>query len=360
MYTALDMSDWSELADRVIDGYEISPREALEIVEAAADEQQAVLDAAFQIRSHHHGRDVRIHVLQNAKSGVCPEDCSFCSQSMKFDTEVEQYGMQRIEELVEGAREAYEKGAVTYCMVTATRGPVPDEIEIICEAASQIKEEFDLDLCASLGLLKEGQAEKLAEAGVDRYNHNLETSSKHFEKVVSTHEWSDRVDTVKQAKAAGMEACCGGIIGMGEQRDDWVDLALALREIGVESVPLNFLNARPGTPMEDVDSVRPQDALKALAMFRFVHPEADVRMAGGREVVLDKMQPLALYAANSFFTEGYLTTPGQGESSDYKMITQAGFEPVVVDEGQRSEAGDPEAESSSKGCCSKRASGAAE
>jgi Biotin synthase and related enzymes len=151
--------------------------------------------------------------------------------------------------------------------------------------------------------------------------------------VVTTHEWSDRVETVEQAKAAGMEACCGGIIGLGEARADWVDLALALREIGVESVPVNFLNPRSGTPLEDVDTVRPQDCLKALAMFRLVHPEADIRMAGGREVVLDQMQPLALYAANSFFTDGYLTTGGQGESKDYRMIQQAGFEPVIVEDG---------------------------
>lgn len=359
------MSNWSGLADEILDGHEIGRDEAYEVVQAPDDELLAVLQAAFEVRSEYHGRKVRIHVLQNAKSGVCPEDCSFCSQSMKFDSPVEQYGMQRVEELVEGAREAYEKGGATYCIVTATRGPVPDEIEAVCEATRRIKEEFPMDVCASLGLLKEGQAERLAEAGVDRYNHNLETSEEHFSNVVTTHEWTDRVETVERAKRAGMEACCGGILGLEEEKRDWVDLAFALREIGVESVPINFLNAREGTPLEDADSVRAQDALKALAMFRFVHPEADVRMAGGREVILDQMQPLALYAANSFFTDGYLTTPGQGESKDYRMIKQAGFEPVVVGDGPQQpvdgETGAAEVAPARGACCGNNsAEGAAE
>lgn len=335
------MKDWNALADRVLDGQTISREEALDIVNAPDDELLAILHAAFKVRSRYHGRKVRVHVLQNAKSGVCPEDCKFCSQSIKYNTDVEQYKMQEIDELVEGAKQAYEKGAVTYCMVTATRGPNNREIDTICEATRRIKEKYPVNICASLGILKEGQAETLREAGVDRYNHNLETSCNNFANVVSSHTFQDRLNTVKMAKDAGMEACCGGIIGMGESKEDWVDLAMTLREIRVESVPLNFLNPRPGTPLGDevpkneetgeMEHVRPQDCLKALAMFRFIHPDVDVRVAGGREVVLDHMQPLSLYAANSLFTEGYLTTGGQGNSKDYDMITQAGFEPEVVE-----------------------------
>jgi biotin synthase len=331
------MMDWNALADRVLDGETITRTEALSVVNAPDDELLAILHAAYKVRARFHGNRVRVHVLQNAKSGVCPEDCKFCSQSLEYNTDVEQYTMQEVDELVDGAEQAFEKGAVTYCMVTATRGPNNRELETICEAARRIKEKYPLDICASLGLLKEGQAEQLREAGVDRYNHNLETSCNHFENVVTTHSYEDRLNTVKMAKAAGMEACCGGIIGMGEQAEDWVDLAFTLREIGVESVPLNFLNPRPGTPLgDDVDAdserptLRPQDCLKALAMFRLVHPDVDVRVAGGREVVLGHMQPMSLYAANSLFTEGYLTTGGQGNSKDYDMITQAGFEPEIV------------------------------
>ncbi|MFW6193742.1 MAG: biotin synthase BioB, partial [Gemmatimonadota bacterium] len=304
--------------------------QALSVVEAPGDELLAVLDAAFRVRRRHHGREVRVHVLRNAKSGVCPEDCGFCSQSLHFEAEVPRYGMQDADELVEGAGEAHGMGAVTYCIVTATRGPAAGEVEAVCEATRRIKERWPLDVCASLGILKDGQAEALAEAGVDRYNHNLETSRGHFPEIVSTHSWEDRVETVKRAKAAGMEACCGGIMGMRESAEDRVDLALALREIGVESVPVNLLDPRPGTPLADAGKLDPSEALATLAMFRLVHPEADVRIAGGREAVLGSMQPLALYAANSLFTDGYLTTPGQEESEDHRMIRQAGFEPAAA------------------------------
>lgn len=322
--------NWNELADRVIEGERITREEALAVVNAPDSELLAVLHAAYKVRSHHHGNRVRVHVLQNAKSGVCPEDCAFCSQSMKYNSDVEQYGIQTTEELLEGAKRAHEKGAVTYCMVTATRGPSGRDIERICDAVQQIKEKYNMQVCASLGLLKEGQAEQLAGAGVDRYNHNLETSDKHFPNLVTTHTYADRVRTVTRAKQAGMEACCGGIIGMGEQREDWVDLAMTLRDLEVESVPVNFLNPREGTPLGENDAPRPQECLKALAMFRFVHPDVDVRVAGGREVVLGSMQAMALYAANSFFTEGYLTTEGQGESDDAVMLREAGFEAEVV------------------------------
>lgn len=322
--------EWSELADQVLSGEDLSRQQALAVVEAPDDRLLPVLDAAFRVRLRHHGRRVRVHVLQNAKSGVCPEDCGFCSQSLHFESRVPQYGMQKVDELVEAAREAHEAGAVTYCIVTATRGPSSGEIETVCEATRRIKERWPLEVCASLGLLKDGQARELAEAGVDRYNHNLETSRRHFPEIVSTHSWEDRVDTVTRAKAAGMEACCGGIVGMEEDAGDRVDLALSLREIGVQSVPVNLLDPRPGTPLEDAGRLAPADALKTLAMFRLVHPEADVRIAGGREAVLGSLQPLALYAANSMFTDGYLTTPGQGDSEDHRMIRQAGFEAAVA------------------------------
>ncbi|NET32303.1 MAG: biotin synthase BioB [Cyanothece sp. SIO1E1] len=322
--------DWSGLADRVLAGHAVSRNEALSIVKAANDELLSVLQAAYKIRSHYHGRKVKVHVLQNAKSGGCSEDCAFCSQSMKYNTGIAQYRLQTVDELVQGAQNAYAMGAVTYCMVTATRGPSARDIETVCEATRQIKEKYPLKICASLGILQPGQAQKLYEAGVNRYNHNLETSSRYFPEIVSTHSFAARVDTIKQARQAGMEACCGGIIGMGEEIDDWVDLALQLRDLEVESIPVNFLDARSGTLLGDRLPLHPQVCLKVLAMFRFVHPSRDVRVAGGREAVLGPMQPLALYAANSLFTNGYLTTPGQGNSKDYQIIQAAGFEAEVI------------------------------
>ncbi len=322
---------YAEIADKIIAGETPTREDAFAFAKSSDDELLEVLDAAYRVRRHFHGKTVKIHVLQNAKSGVCPEDCSFCSQSMKYNTNVEQYGMQTVDELVKGARMAAASGAVTYCMVTSTRGPSSREIATVCEAVKQIKSEFPtMGICSSLGLLKPGQAEKLADAGVDRYNHNIESSKRHFETIVSTHKWEDRVNTVKSAKEAGMSACCGGILGMGETIEDWVELAFALRDIGVESVPVNFLDPRPGTPLDEKPRLTPHEALRALSVFRIVNPESDVRVAGGREVTLKHMQPLALYAANSIFTNGYLTTPGADASDDYRMITDAGFEPAVV------------------------------
>lgn len=319
------MTDWNLLATTCLDGGAPSREEALSVLTSSDDELLDVLGAAFRLRRAHHGRDVRIHVLKNAKSGLCPEDCAFCSQSVHFHTGVDRYQLQSVEELLAGAREAAAMGAVKYCMVTSTRGPSERDLDVVCEAVRRIKSELNLNVCTSLGLLRKGQAERLAAAGVTRFNHNLESSRNHFGEICHTHSYDDRIATVRAAKAAGMEACCGGIMGMGETLEDRVQLAFELRELGVESIPVNFLDPRPGTPLGDLPRLTPQDCLRALAMFRFVNPSRDIRVAGGREVNLRHLQPLALYPANSLFCNGYLTTGGQGPEADLAMIADAGF-----------------------------------
>lgn len=329
---------WESIADRVEAGGAPTREEALRVLQADHDEVLALLDAAFRLRRRHHGRGVRLHVLRNAKSGMCRENCSFCSQAIGAYSGVERYRLQTVEELVEGARKAHAMQAVKYCMVTATRGPSARELEVICEAVRQIKAEIPINICTSLGLLSDAQARQLAEAGVNRFNHNLETSRAFFPKVCQTHTWDDRVATIKAAKAAGMEACCGGIMGMGETLQDRVDLAFTLRELEVESIPVNFLDPRPGTPMSHVPRLEPVECLKCLCMFRLVNPSRDIRVAGGREANLRHLQPLALFAANSMFTEGYLTTPGQGYEQDLAMIRDAGFHVAeLVHEGDADE-----------------------
>jgi len=318
--------DWNELANRALAGHDVTADEALTVLRSPHDDLLPLLHAAFRLRSRYHGREVRIHVLRNAKSGLCPEDCAFCSQSVAFHTEAPRYQMQSVDELVEGAREAARMGAVKYCMVTSTRGPSQRELDVVCEAVRRIKAEVNIRICTSLGLLREGQAEQLAAAGVDRFNHNLEASRRFFPEICSSHRFEDRVRTVQRARAAGMGACCGGIMGMGETEEDRVQLALELRELGVESIPVNFLDPRPGTPLGETPRLSPQDCLRALAMMRFVNPSRDIRVAGGREVNLRQLQPLALYPANSLFCNGYLTTPGQGYEADLRMITDAGFQ----------------------------------
>lgn len=317
--------NWNDLADRVLAGEAPTFDDALAVLRSPAGELLPMLHAAFRVRERYFGRDVRIHVLRNAKSGQCPEDCSFCSQSSQFATDVDSYKLQSVEELVEGAREAHRLGAVKYCMVTATRGPSARELEVVCEAVRQIKTELPIRVCTSLGLLRDGQAARLAAAGVDRFNHNLEASRRFFPEICSSHSFDDRIATVRAAKDAGMEACCGGIMGMGETEEDRVALAFELRALEVESIPVNFLDPRPGTPLGESRRLEPAECLRVLAMFRFVNPTRDIRVAGGREANLSHLQPLALYPANSMFSQGYLTTPGQGHESDCRMIADLGF-----------------------------------
>lgn len=319
-------STWSTLADKVLAGQLPTRDEARAVLHAPADDLLALLDAAFRVRRHHWGRRVSLHVLENAKVGACPEDCGFCSQSSKHASPSGEAPMMPVEDLVAGARRAHAARAKRYCMVTATRGPSQRDLDTICEAAGRIKAEMDIELCASLGLLTAAKAQRLAAAGVDRFNHNLETSERHYDQIVSTHTWKDRVETVQHAKAAGMDTCCGGIVGLGESEDDLLDLAFALRELDVDSVPVNFLDARPGTPLAGRALVEPGYALRALCMFRFVHPRTDLRVAGGREITLRALQAMALFPANSIFTQGYLTTGGATPHADHQMIKDAGFE----------------------------------
>ncbi|MGH7513581.1 MAG: biotin synthase BioB [Gemmatimonadales bacterium] len=317
--------NWQHLADRTLDGHHVTAEEALAILTSADDDLLPLLHAAFRLRARAHGREVRIHVLRNAKSGLCPEDCAFCSQSVAHGANAPRYPLQSVDELVEGAREAARMGAVKYCMVTSTRGPSQRDLDVICEATRRIRAELEIHICTSLGLLRDGQAEQLAAAGVKRFNHNLEASRRFFPNICSTHGFDDRVRTVERARAASLEACCGGIFGMGEMLEDRVALALEWRALEVESIPVNFLDPRSGTPLGDAPRLSPQECLRALAMVRFVNPSRDIRVAGGREVNLRQLQALALYPANSIFCNGYLTTPGQGHEADIRMIEDAGF-----------------------------------
>jgi biotin synthase len=333
---------WAQLAQRSIAGEVPSRDDCHRVLAAGPDDLLALLDAAFTVRRHHWGRRVSLHVLENAKLGACPEDCGFCSQSSHHDSPSGEAAISSVDELVAGAHRAHAARAKRYCMVTATRGPSARDLDVICEAARRIHAEVgDLELCASLGLLTEAKAVKLRAAGVDRFNHNLETSERHYGKVVTTHSWRDRVETVQHARNAGMQTCCGGIVGLGEDREDLIDLALAVRDLDVDSVPVNFLDPRPGTPMAGYPRVSAHDALVALCMFRFVHPRTDLRVAGGREVTLRALQAFALYPANSIFTQGYLTTGGATARDDHQMIRDAGFELELV--GGETAAPDPEA-----------------
>ena len=317
---------WTERARRILQGSVFSKIEALELLISPDDDLLDVLHAAFLIRRHYFGRNVTIHVIKNAKSGLCTEDCAFCSQAGSANTDTPHYAIQKVEELIAGAKDAHRLKAMRYCIVTSGRAPEPEELDVICEAARQIKKEVPIQICASLGILTVSQSLKLKKAGVDRFNHNLESSERFYPSICSTHSFAERRRTAEVVKASGMELCSGGLIGMGESLEDRVEMAFALSEVEADSIPLNFLDPRPGTALENLTRLTPADCLRALAMFRFVHPDKEIRVAGGREACLGSMQVLSLYAANSIFTKGYLTTPGQGYEEDMDMITKAGFQ----------------------------------
>lgn len=316
---------WNTLADHIVAGGALEQAEALQILRSPDAELLDLLAAAFKVRCHHFGMGVTLHVIRNAKSGACSEDCSYCSQSGKAATEISRYALQSVEKIVEGAREAARLQAMRYCIVMSGRAPAAHELEVICEAARRIKREVGIQICTSMGLLDDAQARQLKQAGVDRYNHNLETSSRHYGTICSTHSYDDRVSTARTVKRNGLELCCGGLIGMGETLEDRMALAFALRDVQADSIPLNFLDPRPGTGLQDLPRISAADALRALALMRFANPAREIRVAGGREACLGSLQVLALYPANSIFTTGYLTTGGQGHSADMAMIEAAGF-----------------------------------
>jgi biotin synthase len=323
--------NWNELSAKALGGTPLSRDEGILILRSPDDELLAVLQAAFDVRRRYFGRRVNLHVIQNAKSGLCSEDCVFCSQSAVSTSPIPRYTMQTPYEMVEGGKRASELGAVKYCIVASSRGPSPEELDAVCDALRQIKGHARIHLCVSLGLLTEEETRRLKAAGADRINHNLETSRRYFPKICQAHEYDDRIATIRNGKAAGLEICSGGIVGMGESIEDRVDLALELRELKVNSIPVNFFNPRSGTPLEKCAKMKPGDCLRALAMFRMTNPACDIRAAGGREACIGHLQPFVLYAANSIFTEGYLTTPGQGYLSDRTMIEEAGFEIASIE-----------------------------
>lgn len=326
--------NWMALAEEALEADGIARERAREALEAPEAEAYELLAAARRARVHHHGNRVRVHVLQNAKLGGCPEDCGFCSQSARYETGAGRDALLSAAAIVEGARAAAAEGAWKYCIVTATRGPSDRDLDVLCDAVRTIKATIPVKVCTSLGLLDAPKARRLAEAGVDRFNHNLETSRRLFPEVCTTHGWEDRRRTLDLVREAGMEICSGGIVGMGEGTEDLLDLAYALKEAGATSIPVNFLDPRPGTPYGGRTRLTPLRCLQVLAVFRLVHPRPDLRAAGGREVNLRSLQPLALLAANSIFSDGYLTTPGNEPSADRAMIEDAGFVLERVPEGE--------------------------
>lgn len=301
--------------------------EALAVLSSTDDELLDVVAAAGRVRREWFGRRVKLNYLVNLKSGLCPEDCSYCSQRLGSTAGILKYTWLKPDEASEAAAAGVAGGAKRVCLVASGRGPTDRDVDRVSKTIAAIKEQNEgVEVCACLGLLSQGQAERLRDAGADAYNHNLNTSEETYGQITTTHTYEDRVETVQQAQAAGLSACSGLIAGMGESDRDLVDVVFALRELDPDSVPVNFLIPFEGTPLAKEWNLTPQRCLRILAMVRFVCPDVEVRLAGGREVHLRTLQPLALHLVNSIFLGDYLTSEGQAGQADLDMIADAGFE----------------------------------
>lgn len=310
----------------------ITRDEALDVARLPLDELPALIALAHRVRLAYCGPEVELESLVNAKSGGCPEDCAFCSQSSHFKTGIDIYPMLELEEVLAAARATRDAGATQFCIVVAVRGPTDRLLRQVIDATVAIREESGLDVAASLGILEPGQAEALAEAGVKRYNHNLETCRELFPTICTTHTWDERVETCRMAIAAGMELCSGGILGMGETAEQRVDFAFELAALDPCEVPINLLDPRPGTPLGDRRILAAREALAAIALFRLVMPSVWLRLAGGRERVLGELQSMGLYAgANALIIGNYLTTIGRAPEDDVALLETLGM-PIAGNE----------------------------
>ncbi len=322
--------DLAGVVERVLAGEELKRPEAHAILNCPDERLADLLAATLRVREAAFGRRVKVCILRNAQSGICPEDCGYCSQSRISRADIPVYKMQSVEELCEGARMAVASGARRYCMVCSMRGPGAREIDHLAEACERIRAEYPtLELCLSLGLMSEEQARRLKQAGAGWINHNLNSSRRFYPEICTTHTWDDRVRTIENVRAAGLAVCSGGIIGMGESDDDVVELAYATRRVRADSVPVNFLHPIGGTPLEHASRLTPERCLKAACLFRLLNPRSEVRAAGGRELNLGSRQADLFNAVNSIFVNGYLTTAGWGIGATRKLIEGAGFEVEV-------------------------------
>lgn len=310
--------------NKVISGKSISFEEAGKLLCS-----QDILSLAYSanvITRKFNGDSIDVESLLNAKSGKCPEDCSFCAQSSFYNTKISKYPLLPKQVVIVRAKEAERQGASSFCLVCAYRSPPEEEFRQICDTIEALKKEVSIDINASLGFMTLERARKLKSLGIKRYNHNLEASDSFFSQICKTHDFADRVKTAKIVKEAGLELCCGGIIGMGETVKQRIELAFALAALNPDEVPINILIPNEGTPMAQIDTITPEEAIRTIAVWRFIMPKVILKLAGGREVHFSDNGRMALRAgANGIISGGYLTTGGNEMSKDLNMIHEIGI-----------------------------------
>ena len=318
--------DADQLATRIAAGHRLTEAEALAVLATPDFATLPLVGAAGTLRRKHFGNTVKVNYLVNLKSGLCPEDCTYCSQRLGSKAEILKYTWLKPDEAVAQAGYGIAGGASRVCMVASGKGPTDRDVDRVATMVEQLKDEHpQVEVCACLGILKEGQAARLKDAGADAYNHNLNTSESLYPEICTSHSYQDRVDTVQQAQSAGLSSCSGLIVGLGETPEQLVEAVFALRELGSDSIPVNFLMPFDGTPMEGTWLLTPLACLRILALVRLACPDKELRIAGGREMHLRSLQSTALEVANSIFLGDYLTSEGQGAAKDLDMIADAGF-----------------------------------
>lgn len=329
------MKKWLDnLTERILNGGEIEKQEAIKLLEIK-DQPDVIslLSCANIIRHRFRGNKISLCSVVNAKSGICPENCKFCSQSAYYNTSVQEFPLMQPKEIIDSAKKACSMGANCFGVVTSGKGiQNKRELDNICKSIRGLSDEVNIERSASLGTLDKKTAVLLKEAGLQSYNHNLETSEGFFSKICTTHTYKERLNTIKTAKDVGFNVCCGGVFGLGENTNDRVEFAFTLKELNIDMVPLNFLNPIQGTPLENMIPLKPLEILKIIALFRFTLPQKDIKVCGGREKSLKSLQPLMYIAGASGTMLGdYLTTKGRNWQEDIQEILDLELQPTQLD-----------------------------
>lgn len=316
------MASLAEIADKIKSGYSITKEEAMALLD---NELQELLEVADEIRAHFCGDKFDFCSIINGKSGKCSEDCKYCAQSAHYKTNIEEYELLDTQTVLEDAIHHACEGVGRYSIVTSGKRMTKDDVEEVCKIYERLDEDLTLRLCASHGLLGKEDLETLKKSGVKRYHNNLETSRRFFPSICSTHTYEEKIETIKMAKEAGLEVCSGGIFGIGETMEDRIDMAFELRELDVDSIPLNILSPIAGTPLEGCQYITEDEFLRAVAIFRFVNPTKVIRLAGGRSQLKGYGERAFRGGINGTITGDLLTTCGNNIAKDRELVTELGF-----------------------------------
>ncbi|MBM6589827.1 biotin synthase BioB [Brevibacterium sp. RIT 803] len=329
------MTNWFDsLADSILDGGVITEGQAVAMLATSDADLIELVAAGSRLRRRHFGMTIKLNYLVNLKSGLCPESCSYCSQALGSAAPILKYSWLKTDEAVQQADIGIRGGASRVCLVASGRGPGNRDVARVNDIVTRLKDAHDdVEVCACLGILKDGQAESLLDAGVDAYNHNINTAESFHDTIVKSHTYTDRTNTVAKAKSAGLSPCSGLIVGLGESDEQVVEALFALRELDSDSIPINFLVPFDGTPMEGQWNLTPTQCLRIVVTARFVCPDKEIRLAGGREIHLRSLQAQALHVANSIFLGDYLTAEGQAAEDDIALIRDSGFTIIGQENG---------------------------